>query len=315
MNKNFSLIFFLTRSLFLGVLFSKMYELTGSDSIFAILLGTLIGILFIFILKKKKNDTLLSKIIYFLLVSFFIITCIVILESFVSSFFLTNTPKIIIILPTIILAIYASLKTDEIIKRTANIQIYFSFILIILAILALLKNFSFENIIPLFNTNIVSFFKASLTYGIFSTIPHLLINNDDISLKKHIKYYVITSLINLLINIIILGVLKPSLITSYSFPEYIVLKNIKIGSFIENIENLIASVWYFDLFIMITLSIKKINNVITNHYLSSFYVIILTLFATFIIMKNYYYVLYLYHFSTIILLVFFILFISSVKYK
>lgn len=315
MNKYFPMVFFLTRSLFLGALFSKLFELSGSDSLFAMFLGTALGILFIFIINKKRNDNIIGKFISFFLFSFFIITCIVILESFVSSFFLTNTPKILIIAPTILLSLYAAKKNDETITRFANIQIYFSFLLIVLAIFALFKNFSFNNLLPLFITSKSKFFKASLTYAIFSTIPHLLLNNNDIPLKKHIKFYLITSLINIIINITILGVLKPSLISSYSFPEYIVLKNIKIGSFIENIENIIASVWYFDIFIMITLSIKKINNTIKSNYLSYIYVFLLTFLSTFIIMKNYYYVLYLYHYSTIILLSFFILIISNGKYK
>ena len=60
--QNFSVNYFLTRALFLGIGFSLITGITKQDSFFAFVIGTLIGLVFIFLINKieqyKKEKTL-----------------------------------------------------------------------------------------------------------------------------------------------------------------------------------------------------------------------------------------------------------------
>ena len=69
MNKeHFSLVYFLSRPLFLGIAFSLLFNQSGSDAIIACLLGTLLGIGLIWFINKmnfsKDNFKIIQLIIY-----------------------------------------------------------------------------------------------------------------------------------------------------------------------------------------------------------------------------------------------------------
>jgi len=111
-----------------------------------------------------------------------------------------------------------------------------------------------------------------------------------------------------------LGALTPNVAKMYSFPEYMVLKRIKIFGFIENIENIITAIWYIDLFVFITMILKRIYGIINKKII--YYPVIFTiiLFTTYFIVDNYYRVIFLYHYTPYILLIMMgILGISALK--
>ena len=313
MKNNYAYIYFLSRSLFLGLVFSKMFGYVGSDSVISCILGIILGIILITIINKIKINTIFHRIIYFVYLTLLIILGIVIGENFCSYFFLTKMPRILIVIPAMIICIYISLQSNKTLNIYANIQLLFSLFIVVITLLMLTPLFNYSNYLPLFNHSIKNISKASFIFGVYSSTPNILLNDKNIPLKKHIKYYVITSLINLIICIFIIGVLKPSLLTVYSFPEYMVLKNIKIFGFIENIENFISSVWLFDLFLMISLTNKKIIELFNDKIIGIFYIVSLSIFTTYIIIPNYNLILIIYYYASLIL--FIITILLSIKKK
>ena len=73
MNKeNFTLVYFLTRPLFLGIAFSLLFNESGSDSIIACILGTMLGCLFITFINKMKFNKDNFKLIQFIIYIYFL---------------------------------------------------------------------------------------------------------------------------------------------------------------------------------------------------------------------------------------------------
>lgn len=316
MNKeNFSLVYFLTRPLFLGIAFSLLFNQCGSDAIISCVLGSILGCALIFLINKMQFNENNYKIIQLIIYIYFLLLSIMILESFISSFFLKSTPKIIIIAPSLLLCLYTSFKKMDTIKRSTFLLVFLGITIFLIAAISLGSFFTISNITPLFTSKVSSIFKSSIIFASLSACPHILLKEENIPIKKHIKYYLVSCLVHTLVCICILGTLTPNVAKIYSFPEYMVLKRIKIFSFIENIENILTAIWYIDLFVFITLILKRIYNILKNKISFYFAVIGTTLFTTYFIVNNYYRVIFLYHYTPYILLIMLFILCFSIRKK
>ena len=299
-----------------------MFGYSENDTIISFLIGLIFGLLLIIIINHLKTNSIYHKIIYFIYLTIMIILGIVIIETYLSYFFLTKTPRMIIILPVILLCIYISFQGKQTINILSNLLLYLSIFFIIITIIIIIPSFSFNNFLPFFSHPLTNILKSSFIFGIFSSSPNILLSNDSIPLKKHLKYYLITSIINIIIGIMIIGILKPTLLSIYSFPEYMVLKNIKLFGFIENLENILSLIWLIDTIFMLSYSFYNLHLLLNKKYLSLSYIIILTIITTYFIITNYDIVLLIYYYGSLVILIIIILlsikkelFISSEKYK
>lgn len=315
MNKeNFSLVYFITRPLFLGLAFSLIINQTGSDAIISCLLGTIIGIVFIYFINKMKFSKDDFRLIQFIIYIYFLVLAVMVLETFIGSFFLTTTPKLVIITPSIILCFYAASKKMITIKRTTFLLSFLSIAIFLIAAISLGNFFTIDNITPLFINKTSSILKSSLIFATLSALPSILLKEENIPLKSHIIAYVFSCLVHTLVCTMVLGALTPNVAKMYSFPEYMVLKRIKIFKFIENIENILTSIWYIDLFVFITVLLKRIYGLIKPKLLYYPVVITTVILTTFFIVDHYSRVIFLYHYTPYILLVMlFILGFSTLK--
>ena len=306
-------IYLLSRSLSLGLLFSYSFFLVGTNALISFIFGILLGICFVFIYSKIKLNKK-TKVFEILLYMFFILLSSIIITTFISSFFLNKTPKIFIILPSILLCYYISTKDKDVMKYLALALTFFSIITITLNFFALLPHMEIKNILPLFTFKNKNMIKSILFYAIISTCPLLLLNDEDYSTKDYITSYIITNIITLIICFAIVSILGRSLINMYSYPEYMVLKKIQISSFIENVENFASLIWLFDLYYLLTCTIKKINSILTRK-IGIIVVLIIIFINSFFINNNYEYLLFIYKRITYILYICVlpILFLSNKK--
>lgn len=292
-------IYLLSRSLSLGLLFSYSFFLVGTNALISFIFGILLGICFVFIYSKIKLNKK-TKVFEILLYMFFILLSSIIITTFISSFFLNKTPKIFIILPSILLCFYISIKDKDVMKYLALALTFFSIITITLNFFALLPHMEIKNILPLFTFKNKNMIKSILFYAIVSTCPLLLLNDENYSTKDYITSYIITNIITLIICFAIVSILGRSLINMYSYPEYMVLKKIQISSFIENVENFASLIWLFDLYYLLTCTINKINNILTRK-VGIIVVLFIIFINSFFINNNYEYLLYIYKRITYIL--------------
>ena len=314
MNKeNFSLTFFVSNTLFSGLIYSKMFSITSQDAIISGIIGTIIGLLIIVFLSKI-NLSKSFKIIPLFIYIYFLILSFSTLEIFISSFLLTKTPKIIMIIPALSLGLYASFRDMKTLKEASFIFLWLSIISFLITIIFLFNYVHLENVLPLFVHKPKNLLHSSLIFGLLSSFPNILLKEENIPLKKHLKYYLITAIFNIFMIVMILGVLSPGVAKIYSYPEYMVLKRIKLLDFIENIENVSVLVWYFNYFYFISLSLKRIFSIIKNKVV--FYTICIssTLVSSYIFTNNYMMSMYLYH-SPLYMFILFIILLYPTRYS
>lgn len=325
MKKNSNLlIYFLSRSLFLGGGISTLFLYCSKDAYIAIILGTLLGIGIIYIisrikiskpfniyLQEKSFINILIKVIFICYIIFGIFILLIILATFLYSYFLPFTPSVISCLPFIFLAAFLSPKSTSKIVYVAQVLFIISLILIFLKTILLANEFDFGNLLPVLTTKPFNIFKASFIFTILSTAPFILLIDESIQFKQSLKYYLISSL-TIFIVVLTITVVLGELVNVYSYPEYSVLRKIRLFKFIENIENFISIGWFFDIFICLSLSSLKLKQLFnTNKSIVSFGITTFILFiVNCLIINNFYNSIIIYKIFPIILAIFmFILFL------
>lgn len=318
-----NLNYFITRSSFLGVGYYLLYKYSGHDAWIAIILGTILGIgviyLFSLIQKYCNKDNLIYKILFTIINLYFILVFLNLLPLFVNSFYLVNTPSVFITLPFLIACIYLSLKDKNVLYYTSNLLFILSIIFIFLAIFALIKNVKINLFLPILELSNQNLIKSTLFYSAMSAIPNIITINHDIEFKKMVKNYLFSSFILLCVAILTIGSISSILLSSYSFPEYVVLKRISILKFIENIENILSIIWYCDLFILISTCCVNVKYLVKNKYLHLGFISIPFLITTLYFGTNYIRTLVLFNIYPyclgIILLLFVIFNLFNIKKK
>ena len=314
MNKeHFSLTYFISRPFFFGIIYSQLFNLSGSDSLISCFIGTILGILILFLISKMNISSKKYQTIQLLFYLFLLILALCSIETYVSSFLLVKTPKIIIIIPAIILVTYVSFKDTKSLKKTAFIFFIISIISILIVSLLLSSYLNISNILPLFISKPQSIIKGSIIFAIMSTFPNILLKEEQIPIRKQISYYLITSFINTMICFYTLATLTPQVAKIYSYPEYMFLKRIKLLSFIENVENISVLIWYFDYFFLLVLIFKRLLCIIKKRVIFGIIITLTTLLTTYYIANNYYLTIWLYTYCPLIMLSFFFIFLTTIS--
>ncbi len=325
--------YFITRSSMFGIGFFLMFKHASKDAWIAVILGTLIGIGILYFYKFIKDffrnqniyntlkKTFIGKIYLIILYLFylFLITLIlVLLPMFVNSFYLLYTPKILIVLPFLLLAYYITTKEKYVLESLSSFLCVISISIIIIYAFFLTKYLDFNNLTPILSTKVSEVIKAAFIYASLTSVPQIItIHYHGNSFKDDLKGYLLASFLTFTITIFTTLALGEYLIKVYSFPEYAVLKQIKLLDFIENIENLSSFIWYFDLFITLatlTTNIKEILPKKGNIFSNIITLLIILYISVFIIGKNYRLIITFFYMTPYILYIFFFLFITLLIY-
>lgn len=279
-------LFFLTRSLFFGLGISLICKFTDKDTYIGAVIGTFLGLLIILgyryiilhksnslleLLKKNKVVGIITRILI-LLASIIILTYTLLsYKTFVSSFLLAMTPVYMILIPWILLLIYCAWNGLFMIHKVASCLFPFSIILSLLSIISVFGNFDFYNFLPILTTNPSNMFMSIISFAGISSLPGILTLHLENGVKNYGKIYLLSALTIVIAILCINGVFGEVLVNVFRFPEYMVLKQVKLFDFIEKIENILSIAWAFDLFItsafcvysIKALAPKKYNNIYT----------------------------------------------------
>lgn len=315
-----SVMYFLSRAVFLGIGYSLLFDKAGKDAWISIILGTLIGLIIIYpiskILAYKKEKTLKElfsemkwlgifiKIIYFAFLIFLLYECIVIMQTMTTSFFLINSPPVFIGLSGAFLVIMTIKENDTTLFKVAETLITIAVLVVIITMLVLIPYGEIEAFLPVLTTSPKMIILASIYYASISTAPLLLTLDFKDDGKHLMKMYLFTSLILLIICLVITLVLGPELISIYRFPEYMVLKRIKFMNFVEKIENIISIIWILDAYMLLATTTQTLKNLLPrkgSKLISSTILIIMTIITGVVFGGNYILILETYHIVPIIL--------------
>lgn len=327
------LSYFITRSSMFGIGFFLLFKYAGKDAWISVILGSLISIGIIYVyhfikdylkdstLKEKLQQTFLGKIFLFIFIIFYLYLMtivLILLPMFVNSFYLLYTPKILVVIPFLLLAIYIANKDKSTLISLSNLLYACSLVIIFLYAFLLIKYIDFNNILPIYTNKNINILKATLIYASISAIPNIItINYEDNTFKDDLKNYICGTLTSFSITLVTILTLGEPLIKIYSFPEYDVLKQIKILDFIENIENLSTFVWYFDMFFMLGTLTTNLKETLPKKYNKVYYylsILIVLILATFIIGENYRIISIMFKAYAIVLYIFFFIFVLLLIY-
>ena len=287
------IIYFLTQSLFLGFGISILFSISSKDCYIGALLGLLIGFVIIYLyskfleLKKKrtlkeilKQNKILGIFVYLLLIIasyILLIYSLVIYKVFVASFMLIKTPEILLLIPIVIFGTYGAFKGLTVINRVAESLIPIALGLAAFAFLGIVGLFDSSNFLPILTTTPSNFFKTAITFAGISTFPNILTIHYQEKPKYMLTTYSLTCLLIIATIIYINGILGEEIVHIYRFPEYMVLKQLKLFQFIEKVENILSIAWIFNIFILLMTSIHSIKELLPNKKPKIITVIILIL--------------------------------------
>ena len=251
-------------------------ETAGKDGWVAIILGTLLALVYLivitYLIRKFKNETFIefgNRIIGRALTSIIGVVFgikLLITVSFTARLFaelikeilLPKTPIQIIIISMLLLVSYVARKGYECRARVAEIVIWIVLIPIVLVMIYSIKEVKFTELMPIFTTDykdiLMGAFSISLTY---SAIELLLIVAPHTEKPNNIKRPMVMSLLivgcfNLILFIITLGIFGEVGVRRQIYPVMTLMQVIKIpGSIIERQDALMVSFWIISIFAVV----------------------------------------------------------------
>lgn len=320
--KNYlSLTHFLSKSLFLGIGLSKILINTKESTIFSLILGTVLGIIILFFINKFKNN---NNIISFILIYILFIVNLAEFVNLITSIYLMDMNRFVIIIPLLILILYMNTKSISVHFKVSKILLIITMFLFFIGYIVLIPCIDYLNYLPLYNVSFKNILLSSFQFALYSSVPIIVYNNIDYNInkknKKIIINYLLSCLVLIFIFLIVQGVLGIELINIFKYPEYVIFKRINLLNFIQNIENILSFFW---LIISITyLSITSkimydiINKTFNKKYIYPIFLIISLFFISNYLFDSLEFLLFLYNYLwLILLLVLVIYFLTSIIIK
>ena len=311
-NKGYGcIIFFTSQAMFLGVGIPQILNSSNQSSPFSILLGSILGILILYLFTKlfnyekdlnlfQKLEKLFGKVIgnfinflLTLLFSIYYIYTLWGLEVYIQNKYLDKTPSIVILLIFIIPIIYLVSKGFKTLSKVSFISFVICLLEIILCIFGLTNLIEIDNLKPFFETSFMTIIKDSLYFisyffaptFLMLTIPKNQINNQKYFDKNLLIYYVICTINLFLLVLFIVSIFGIELAKLYYYPEFALISKINYFDFIQHVENILSTQWLFSLFISACMALLFVQNYLKHKNINKkiiYYVLIIIflIFAT-----------------------------------
>lgn len=224
--------FFYSRVLFWGFGISLIINLTGTSFWISELLGVLLGFIILLLVKNVNSSTIFKKISGFIFAFF----SAIILVNMGGTMYLRQTPNFLLATFPVLVGFMLSRLNKDGFKRTIFYMFIFSIILFLFSGAILVPNAKPLNILP-FSFNLVKILQGAGVFALTSVTPVLCLN--DMKDKKSILLNYGTSMITVIgISLLIVMVMGSEEAILYRYPEFVLLKRIKIYEFFSNVENL-----------------------------------------------------------------------------
>jgi len=252
------ILYLLPKVLFLGFGFKLLINIAGTHAWISIILGSIIGLGINIILTKIIPR--MHKLIVLLYSLIFLVIGIILLTQMISKIYLDLAPIWYILVPLLLLIGYTITKPEITIYRVTTILFIFQVGLIIIAFIALAPAIEFENLIAINDFNEINIIIGGLIFAFFSSAPYILLTN--LNTQYNYKPYLISSAVLLVFTSLIIGILTTNVALLFDFPEYVIFKSINVLGFLENMENILFSMWFIIYFPLLTISAYNIKKII-----------------------------------------------------
>lgn len=305
------LIYFLIRSMSLGISMNSYIHIGGVDGYLSPIIGMVIGFIPLYIFLKllnyrpdlnifEKFDSLfgkkIGKIINIIVVGTIIfLTCIIFwnLLNFISSQYLFRTSTLYVAIIFGICFIYTCTKSLNTLVRTSNILFYISIIIFLICALGLIGSSKLTNLLPFLEHGIKNPLLSGLAHVAYSILPLnilLFIPKKDVKNNKNLTktiifFYIFTNIGKFIVIFYVLSTFGIDLASMYEFPDFVLLRRIATTGFFQRFESILATQWIFDLFMMLSVCfhfIKYSFKHITNCKYDNLFISILIIVICFI---------------------------------
>lgn len=309
---------FFSKALFLGIGISKILIDVRESTIFSLLIGTVMGTLILLFLNKLSyyNCKGIRKLIMFILIYTLLVIGLVEFTTLISSIYLIDIKKYMLMIPTLIVIIYMNSKDISIHYKISAMLYSVSLVIFLIALFSLTPQVDYLNLLPLFNVKFKKILFGGLEFSLFSVVPNILYGGLNVKKDNNIiKKYLVSNLLILLAFIVTQGILGIELIKMFKYPEYIVLKKISLLDFINNVENIISFFWLFTIFMYLTMCSKQLYDMsyktFNNKYIYPIFLFISMFFIANYFLDNVNWLLFVFHYLWLILLTILIIYILN----
>lgn len=279
-----TMIYFLIRGSFLGILTHNLFFTSRGSSWISILLAIFFGILPLKIFYKimEKHPDLnffqilefkfknYGKILSYLLITFvFIFACFVFwnLLNFIGSQFLHKTPNIAIGFIIFLSLINLLNKGINVISRVSVILFFTSLTLYVLCFFGLFFQIKPILLLPIFSDSLFNIGLGSLNFLVYSILPIFFlgivpfnrINNKKEIVKKSFIIYLISTVTLFFVIFLVLGIYGIEFSQLLQYTEYHILKRFSIVGTIDRTENIFALQWIIDIYMFLVISIYYVG--------------------------------------------------------
>ena len=269
-----SLLYFVLRSSFLSILtplILRQKENSIITMISSIFLGFLFFLVYVYFTKKNPNknlfeifESVLGKKVGFILSSFFILSCLFYLSllflnltNFIYTEYLHETNFYILLFLIFLFVFYVTNKSIESLLKGSFIFFIISVFLFVIKTIGIFYDIDLSYLHTSFHIDL----KTSVSYGIYTVLPLFClliipihnIKNNKFLITKQILTYFFTTFILFLNIFFIITILGPNLANAYFYPEFHLLKSVRILGFIEKIESILSMSFIFDLYLCLVL--------------------------------------------------------------
>ena len=299
-------------SLYSGINFLILKESTGINSWLSVILSYIIGfiplLLILYIANYKKDMSIQEKIHYLygkyigkiiniilaLILLAISVTILYNINSFTTTQFLYRTPIIISTVLLVFLIVYNANKGIDVITRVSQILMCINLVLFTISVSSLSTELKIDNFFPILKENTNKILITSLKIASINTLPLitiLAIPKNKLTVpnkynKTVIISYILGSIISFSVVIVTYGVLGQYLVNAFEFPEYMVLKKVKIFGFLQRIENIVSIQWILGHYMYLTVLLYNISKCIKHNSKKSFKYINIAIGLILIILTN-----------------------------
>lgn len=329
-----ALLIMITIAAFSGIGIFSIVKASGIDAYLSVLIAGIIGTIYLlvyFYIAGYEPDLMLGEkicklfgnkignILNIVVAGLILILGINVmfnLANFIVSQFLPETPNYVVGILFAIVVIYVNIKGIETLARTSFILTILSIILFGVTSFGLSATFEINNLMPFLEHGISRPFQGAfyiLSLNLVSIFNLLIIPKNQLIDSKKLKRimsisYVISIVALFVIVILTLGNLGIYLASIYQYPEYIVLKRIKIFNFIDRIENILTIQFIFSMFVSMCFGVYCVANLLKPRHksklLPTLVTILILIVATKAFKNNTIFNNYTYHIMPFIRLVF-----------
>lgn len=263
-----SMIFLLTNALF----FLNGIHAFSKISMKATILSMVIATFFSYIILTlffhfTKGKTLSFKKVPKIIAGIIIALSMIILNysltriiGFVTYNVVSSISYYLFITAFLLVCLFAVYKGFHAIKRSAFIYFLTVLFLTIITVIALFPKMNFQNVLPIFDTELTNIFRSMGLYICICLSPYFYLSFFDVSLTNRTirsfkRSFILTQIFLISYLLITFSILGISITNLYPYPEVSIFKKVSFLNIIDRMESIFSLSYFLSLFTHFTITL------------------------------------------------------------